>query len=87
MAKSEIKLPPVNLLNFNRLRFWMPDIMMCNDYSCPDFDKCYRAQAKPSMRQRYFDESPREVDLCLYCWPMEEIDENCSRHRDKPSTR
>ena len=64
----------------------MPDICMCNDYSCPDFDKCYRAQAKPSIRQTYFTESPREKDLCFYCWPMEEIDENSSRHRDKPST-
>jgi hypothetical protein len=64
----------------------MPDISMCNDYSCSAFDDCYRAQAKPSMRQSYFMTSPREVEGCNYFWPLEETDENSSRHRDKPST-
>lgn len=73
----------------------MPDISMCNDYSCPDFDKCYRAQAKPSMRQSYFMGSPRTKEGCDYLWPtfdeqIEELkrkdSENSSRHRDKPST-
>lgn len=90
MAKPEIKLPPVNLLNFNRLRFWMPDITMCNDYSCPNFDKCYRAQAKPSKyRQSYFVESPRDKEGCKYFGPLETDGEYyASRlgHRDKPST-
>jgi hypothetical protein len=66
----------------------MPDISMCNDYSCPDFDRCYRAQAKPSeYRQAYFSESPRSMDGCQYLWPMEETNENSARHRNKPSTR
>ena len=66
----------------------MPDISMCNDYSCPQFDKCYRAQAKPSeYRQSYFRDSPRDKDGCNYFWPLEETNENSSGHRDKPSTR
>ena len=66
----------------------MSDICMCNDYSCPQFDKCYRAQAKPSeYRQAYFSESPRQVEGCFYFSPLEETDENSSRHRNKPSTR
>jgi len=51
----------------------MPDIAMCNDYSCPDFDRCYRAQAKPSeYRQSYFSDSPRSMDGCEYFWALEE---------------
>jgi hypothetical protein len=65
----------------------LADISMCNDYSCPQFDDCYRAQAKPSMRQSYFMTSPRDKDKCSYFWPLEETDENSSRHRNKPSTR
>jgi hypothetical protein len=62
----------------------MPDISMCNDYSCPKFDQCYRAQAKPSeYRQSYFMESPRSMDGCQYFSPLEETDENSSRHRGK----
>lgn len=64
----------------------MPDISMCNDYSCPKFDQCYRAQAKPSeYRQAYFAGSPRSLDGCEYFWPMEEANENSSRYRNKPS--
>ena len=66
----------------------MPDISMCNDYSCPKFDKCYRAQAKPSeYRQSYFMNSPRDKDGCNYFWPLEETNESSLRHRNKPSTR
>ena len=66
----------------------MPDISMCNDYSCPTFDKCYRAQAKPSeYRQSYFRDSPRDKDGCNYFWPLEETNENSSGHRDKSSSR
>lgn len=65
----------------------MPDTTMCNDYSCPQFDKCYRAQAKPSMRQSYFVISPRDKEGCSYFWPLEETNENSSRHRNKSSTR
>ena len=57
----------------------MPDISMCNDYSCPQFDDCYRAQAKPSMRQSYFMTSPRDKDGCTYFWPMEETDERMQK--------
>jgi hypothetical protein len=67
----------------------MPDISMCNDYSCPDFDRCYRAQAKPGLRQSYFAESPRKMDGCDYLSPLdpeEELYANRPRHRDKPST-
>jgi hypothetical protein len=68
----------------------MPDISMCNDYSCPQFDDCYRARAKPSMRQSYFMTSPRDKDKCNYFWPyfwpLEETDENRTRLRNKPST-
>lgn len=74
----------------------MPDIAMCNDYSCPDFNRCYRAQAKPSeYRQSYFAESPRKMDGCDYLWLifkeqvnelLEKERENRPRHRNKPST-
>ena len=74
----------------------MPDISMCNDYSCPQFEKCYRAQAKPSeYRQSYFRDSPRDKDGCNYFWPtfneqIEELQrkerESSPRHRNKPST-
>lgn len=57
----------------------MPDICMCNDYSCPDFDRCYRAQAKPGMRQSYFLDSPREVEGCNYFWHMEETNERVQK--------
>ena len=61
----------------------MADISMCNDFSCPKFDKCYRAQAKPSeYRQSYFMDSPRDVNGCRYFWPLEETNENSSRHRN-----
>jgi len=63
----------------------MPDIAMCNDYSCPDFDRCYRAQAKPSeYRQSYFSGSPRSMDGCQYLWPLEETDENRTPTKIKP---
>jgi hypothetical protein len=68
----------------------MPDISMCNDYSCPDFDRCYRAQAKPSMRQSYFIGSPRDKEGCDYFDPLETNGEYYAsrlRHRNKPSTR
>ena len=66
----------------------MPDISMCNDYSCPDFNRCYRAQAKPSeYRQSYFGGSPRSKDGCDYFSPLEETNENRPRLRNKPSTR
>ena len=64
----------------------MADITMCNDYSCPQFDECYRAQAKPSMRQSYFMSSPREVSGCDYFWLLKETDENSLRHRNQSST-
>lgn len=68
----------------------MPDIAMCNDYSCPDFERCYRAQAKPSeYRQAYFMESPRSMDGCQYFDPLETDGEYYAsrpRHRNKPST-
>ncbi len=64
----------------------MPDISMCNDYSCPNFERCYRAQAKPSIRQSYFIDSPREKDECKYYWPLEETNENRSRYRNQPSS-
>ena len=63
----------------------MPDISMCNDYSCPDFERCYRAQAKPSeYRQSYFAGSPRSMDGCQYLWPLEETDENRTPTKIKP---
>lgn len=65
----------------------MPDITMCNDYSCPQFERCYRAQAKPGMRQSYFVDSPRKMDGCPSFSPLEETNENSSRHRNKPSPR
>lgn len=61
----------------------MTDISMCNDYSCPAFDDCYRAQAKPSMRQSYFSSSPRDKEGCSYFWLLEKTNENSSRHRGK----
>lgn len=63
----------------------MPDISMCNDYSCPDFNRCYRAQAKPSeYRQSYFAGSPRSMDGCQYLWPLEETNENRTPTKIKP---
>ena len=84
MAQSEVKLPPVNLLNFNRLRFWMADITMCMDMSCSEKLSCYRysAVANP-YRQAYFVKSPRNTEgTCEYYWKMEEHDESRNRHRD-----
>ena len=57
----------------------MPDITMCNDYSCPDFDRCYRAQAKPNMRQSYFVDSPRKLDECNYFLPVKETNERVQK--------
>ena len=31
MAKPEVKLPPVNLINFNRLRFWKKEMMTIDE--------------------------------------------------------
>ena len=65
------------------------DITMCNDYSCPQFDRCYRAQAKPSKRQSYFQVSPRKMDGCDMLWPIKTLEEmyaDRTGHRDKPST-
>lgn len=66
----------------------MPDITMCGDYSCPDFDRCYRAQAEPNpYRQSYFMSSPRKMDGCDYLSPLttdEELYANRSKTKIKP---
>jgi len=48
----------------------MPDITMCEDKECPMKNKCYRFTAVPSMRQSYFEESPREGNDCKYKWSL-----------------
>ncbi len=41
----------------------MPDICMCQDTTCPRFNECLRAQAKPyKLGQVYYVGSPREPD-------------------------
>ncbi len=66
----------------------MPDITMCEDKKCFNYTRCYRAQAEPNPYwQSYFIQSPKSMDGCQYFWPMEETNENRSRHRNKPSTR
>lgn len=46
---------------------FMPDIIMCEDKSCPMNGKCYRYLAIPSKyRQSYFIESPRQDERCEY---------------------
>ena len=45
----------------------MPDITMCNDYECPQKERCYRFTAEPNpYRQSYFVESPKSMDGCQY---------------------
>lgn len=48
----------------------MTDITMCRDTVCRLAGDCYRFMAKPSLRQSYFMESPREEgeDKCKYFW-------------------
>ena len=89
MAQLEVNLPPINLINFNRLRFWMPDIAMCMGRDCPKKNTCYRYTAFPSeYRQSYFVGVPYEVDSsdenagCTYYWPEKEEHEDRSGHRD-----
>jgi hypothetical protein len=31
----------------------MPDISMCLNKTCPSYTRCWRAQARPSMRQAW----------------------------------
>lgn len=33
----------------------MPDITMCSGLFCPEWGRCYRAQAKPSNWQVYYN--------------------------------
>lgn len=40
----------------------MADITMCPGTGCPMQDKCYRANARPSMMQSWFSEMPLQPD-------------------------
>ena len=83
MVELKVKLPPVNLLNFNRLRFWMADITMCRDKGCSKKQSCYRYNAPANFYgQAFFIESPRHQDGCNYYWKMEKHDESRARHRN-----
>ena len=83
MAKPKINLPPVNLLNFNRLRFWMADITMCEGGSCPVKDHCYRHIAQTSERQNFFIEPPYSMDGCPEFLAIESKEyEDRSRYRN-----
>ena len=51
----------------------MPDITMCTNKSCDDFDKCYRAQAEPSYFQSYAEFLPKVMfggDICDFFIPL-----------------
>ena len=88
MVEYKVILPPVNLINFNRLRFWMADITMCMDMSCPERLSCYRYQAIPNpYRQSYLAESPRKMDGCDYYSKVKEDDEISSRYRNGSVTQ
>ena len=83
MVEYQVALPPVNLLNFNRLRFWMPDITMCVGRDCPKKNTCYRYTAFPSeYRQSYFVGVPYKGKGCTYYWPEKEEHEDRTGHRD-----
>jgi hypothetical protein len=48
----------------------MPDITMCRGERCECKLTCYRYAAEPSMRQRYFVESPIINNGCDYYWKL-----------------
>ena len=55
----------------------MADITMCNDYECPQKERCYRFMANPStFWQSYFAESPKKMDGCDYFWEIGEDDDD-----------
>lgn len=49
----------------------MADITMCKDKTCELFHKCYRAQAKESMRQSFFCGLDKNGKDCEYFYPMD----------------
>ena len=66
----------------------MPDITMCKDTKCFQNELCYRYVALPNKyRQSYFVSSPKKMDGCPMFWPIEEINEISSRHRDGSITQ
>ena len=50
----------------------MPDIAMCASKSCPSFEVCYRAQAKPCDIGQCYGEFDREsgATKCGAFWPI-----------------
>ena len=52
----------------------MPDITMCTNKNCDDFDKCYRAQANPTpLYQSYAEFIPVVMfggDKCVHFMPL-----------------
>lgn len=59
----------------------MADITMCEDRECPNFQRCYRAQAPANeYRQAYFMASPRDLEICRFYAPMEYSDGTSARH-------
>ena len=66
----------------------MADITMCKDTRCPNNERCYRYVALPnSYWQSYFMSSPKKMDGCPMFWPIEEIKETSSRHRNGSITQ
>ena len=55
-------------------------LKMCRDTECPNFDRCYRAQAEPApVDQPYFDRSPHTGETCIYFAPVEYSDGTSAR--------
>ena len=49
----------------------MADITMCFNRECPNFNNCYRAQAKASMCQAYMVFKYDDTGKCEYFRPIE----------------
>ena len=45
-------------------------LTMCADQHCPEYETCYRAQAKPTPDQRFWAVSPREDNSCRFYAPI-----------------
>lgn len=55
----------------------MVDIAMCMNKECPNFDSCYRAQARADeYRQSYGLFSVDKDDKCKYYWPIKIEEDN-----------
>jgi len=45
---------------------------MCDNKQCPQFQSCYRAQAKPDEYAQSYAEFKFDMGFCDYYWPIKE---------------